>query len=311
KCLSYDVTDPDGKSLVPLNRYRNRAGETRWVERFSLSDWKGGDMLAELKADWFGSAELSVTVDYDDGLWLKPLVAPEVWTVGEPFKLNACLRRPGGVIVGESMELTATIITPDGNRAEAKLFDDGRHDDGGAGDGIFGRSVRTIDIGKHTIEFRAECRVDNAMVEREVDAVYYAINPNTGARFAGKPTFQTQDYDKDGLYDALSIGFPVNYPKGLKIAIHARLEDARGRVIHPNVTVMAINMVQQRDHVIAIGVESGRIVEYATDGRFFLKNIRMWDKKADTLADVLPDVSTEPYTIKSFDSLGATPAQPR
>ena len=138
-------------------------------------------------------------------------------------------------------------------------------------------------------------------MERQAEAVYYAIRKEKRAYFAGPPTFRTLDYDNDGLFNSLSIEFPVHYPKGWRIAIHARLEDVTGKVIQPDVTVMAMNMVAKVDHMITIGVESERIVSQAADGPFLLRDIRLWDKRADRLIDMLPDVTSGPFSIASFD----------
>ena len=138
-------------------------------------------------------------------------------------------------------------------------------------------------------------------MERQAEAFYNAIPKQKSAYFTGPATFRTLDYDGDGLFNSLSIEFPVHYPRGWRIAIHARLEDATGKVIHPDVTVMAMNMVAKQDHVITIGVDSERIVGRAADGSFLLRDIRLWDKRADRLIDVLPDVTSEPFSIASFD----------
>ena len=53
--------------------------------------------------------------------------------------------------------------------------------------------------------------------------------------------------------------------------------------------------------MITIGVESERIVSQAADGPFLLRDIRLWDKRADRLIDVLPDVTSGPFSIASFD----------
>ena len=97
-------------------------------------------------------------------------------------------------------------------------------------------------------------------MERQAEAFYNAIPKQKSAYFTGPPTFRTLDYDNDGLFNSLSIEFPVHYPKGWRIAIHARLEDVTGKVIQPDVTVMAMNMVAKVDHIITIGVDGERIV---------------------------------------------------
>jgi hypothetical protein len=301
RALSYDVKGPDGKSLLPAQRPREWLGESTWIERFWMRGWAGGDLSVELEAEVFSSAGLTVTVHYDEGFQIHPMVVPTVWTVGEPFNLSACLTRTGEVVVAESAELAATVVTPDGERREVQLVDDGEHGEGQAGDGIFGRVARTMDAGRHEVSFRARYRVDGNVVERERRAVYYAIGKDKAARFSGEPIFRGLDGDDDGLFNSLSIRFPVHYPKGAKIAIHAILEDAKGNVVHPDVTVMAKNMVAKEDHVIAIGVESERIVRRATDGPFVLRHIRMWDKRADRLLDVLSDVTSEPFRVDTFD----------
>ncbi|MCH7883932.1 MAG: hypothetical protein IIC01_01655, partial [Planctomycetes bacterium] len=265
RCLSFDLRGPGGQSLLPRRRAPHWISEKTWRESIWVSRWAGGEMVAEVQAGHFASAKLTVTVYYDDGLRLVPQVAPEVWTVGKAFNLNACLMKLGVVVVGESMELAATITTPDGKEAKAHLFDDGEHGDGRPNDGVFGRSVRTIDVGRHRIRFQAKYEIDGKHVERQAEAIYYAIPKEKRAYFVGPPTFRTLDYDGDGLFNSLSIEFPVHYPRGWRIAIHARLEDATGKVIKPDVTVMAMNMVAKQDHVITIGVESERIVGRAAD----------------------------------------------
>ncbi len=309
RCVSFDLREPGGQSLLPPRRDPHWIGESTWTETFWVNNWAGGDMVAELQAGHFASARLTVTLYYDDGFRVIPLVAPEVWKVGERFNLNACLARMGAVVIAESTEVTATITTPGGERIETRLYDDGQHGEGAAADGVFGRFVRTIETGRHAVSFQATARFGSDAVEREVEAVYYAIAKKERARFGGKPTFHPLDYDDDKLFNALSIDFPLHYPKGLRVAIHARLEDATGNVIHPGVTVMAQNMVARENHIIAIVVESERIVDHAVDGPFVLKDIRLWDKKADRLLDVLPEVTSEPFVVSAFQARKASGSQ--
>ncbi len=118
---------------------------------------------------------------------------------GSPLHIRA-IPRDGQAVPG--CTVTATVTDPDGVPAPLVLIDDGQHQDGGAGDGVYGTTFgRTWLAGAYGVVIKADC-------VSPVTATPFARQKSTGITLVPIPS--GGDTDSDGMPDAWESAHGLN-----------------------------------------------------------------------------------------------------
>jgi hypothetical protein len=195
---------------------------------------------------------------------LMSYVAERTQTTGESVTVIA--RLSGGKLQRASLELT----DPKGERTSAPMFDDGLHQDGSAGDGVFAAQFNAEQSGIYvasTLAFGTDDKSQEIVrsAEHVIPIVADSIDVAAGASIA---------QSKDGR---LSIRVPVQVENSAQhYRGYAQVwgRDARGADL---AIAWVGGMVQANDGAVEFGLDSRWIEKAGASGPFTLRELRLED----------------------------------
>lgn len=141
------------------------AGDGQPVRQASLRGLKDGGWMLRLRAPAGSAARGYLLVEGDPRTELASYQTHRRQLVGERIGYTAQLAADDasgtlrmGHAAGRVGQATLRVIAPDGGEQRLPMFDDGRHDDGAAGDGRYGASFVARSAGQHIAQVIVEGR---------------------------------------------------------------------------------------------------------------------------------------------------------
>ena len=219
-----------------------------------------------------------VLLEGDDRTELASYATHSRQIIGETLGLTAQLTgvdAQGKAILGPGAgridRATLNVTGPDGRSESFAMFDDGQHDDGAAGDGLFGAAFTARLAGDHVAQVAIE-GVDQAGNRVLRTAEHLLPFVDRSITLAGDRA--SASHDKSGA-TRLSIEVPVSAAKGLDH--YLGFAEVWGRDSAGNALPVAwvSGMVTPRDGRLGFGFDERWIAKANAQGPFELRNLRI------------------------------------
>lgn len=236
----------------------------------------------------FASSDLELSVD----------ASGATYGQGDAVPITASLRRRGEPVLGA--ELTVEIGRPDLQVDSLPLYDDGRHQDGAAGDGVYGGLYQPPALGGYyTVFATARGEPAGGRTYARTAETLFAVSAGT-ASLAGQYAEAAEDADRDGRYDwlALQVGIDVKVAGDYLLA--AALVDGEGRELGRAVAPLALNAGQQ---AATLRFPGALIARSGVDGPYSVGRVTLLDEAgaAVVLEEAENVLQTRPYRYQDFE----------
>jgi hypothetical protein len=291
---SLTLTAPGGRVITPATT----AGDaTVQFARYDATDGASGILRYEIQqaapGEWLATVQDAVTTTGTVHCWLEASNQGSSLTL-TPTTIERALkdrtveiacrltRTDDGQTTGVTGALlTATIDTPDSRTLTLNLYDDGKHGDGAAGDGLFGASWDgTTTAGLYLVSYRASGQTTGGAPFQRLAGGSFEISSNSGF-IVGQCADEGVDEDGDGATDAIRVKFQVWVAQAGRYAVSADLSDATSQLFHaanPAMDLPAGTSMASLDFDMSSQPLSGTI------GPFDLKNLQLEEVNQSGLA---------------------------
>jgi PKD repeat protein len=124
--------------------------------------------------------------------------------------------------------ISATILCPDGSTNRLVLLDDGAHNDGAAGDGVFAAVLASVQQpGQYSISYRALGTNSLGQALQRVAAGTFTVSFGNGS-LLGDPIYEPIDTNGDGVPDLVNVECWVNVQTAGVYVVSCDLVDSTG-----------------------------------------------------------------------------------
>lgn len=252
-------------------------GATVPAMRYDYAGLQGERFNLQLRAP-AGARDGFVLVEGDAATELASYPTRLGQVVGQPLGVAALLTGGSaddtvriGKRVGRIDSAQLHVTTPDGATRSYPMFDDGQHQDGIAGDGLFGGVFPTNQVGPHVAQ--VEVRGVNHRGQAFVRTAEHAL-PVVEASLAIRPTRMLMAASSD---NRLAVRVPVEARAGgqhYRALAEVWGRDASGKELP---VAWIGGMVQPNNGTLDIGFDPRWIQRVAAKGPFELRNLRIED----------------------------------
>jgi hypothetical protein len=300
---SFRLLDPKGREIALSSLEKAPAAPDTDLFSFEIDDPPEGNITVELAAK-SSAAQIDFGFYFNNFRRLVTYTEPVSLEPGQAITILAHLQDGDGkVIIGSNPSFSASVLLPFSSQIESiSLFDDGKHLDKKAGDGIFGGEfTATARGGRYVFQTEGRATIHGEVVARSSEGIFPVI-PNT-VEFVGVPSESTLDSDGDGLFNALVFELKVSIlVPSLHLELFAELFDSAGKRI-PVRLLADLSNAQPGEYTMTLKASGPEIVRHGINGPWMLKNITLYDYSADSLpVATAPDYQTAVYSISMFDS---------
>lgn len=231
------------------------------------------------------------------------------------ISVQAIVSRANQPIAG-NLSLTGRFTRPDEQSMAFPLYDDGLHQDGAAGDGLFGAEISNTSIsGEYGLTLTASGTNDNNQIFQRVGASAFAVT-SLKAKLTGSVQEMAVDTDSSGRYDELRVALGIVVTQASTFLVSAELSAAS------QLLDSAVREVQLTAgaHTIELVFDGTRVGQSRIDGPYTISAIRLEEITGRSLAqntnaltaligcdqsDAL--ISTRPYAFWEFDRADPKP----
>jgi len=295
---AFDLLGPDDQSWVP--------GDA------DIIDFEGGQIVTfSVDAPPIGLATLQlaagdepaaafVGVTFANGRWLRLEVPEEPVSPQTPVTVIASMRDADDtVIVGTGGSAEVTLVLPDESEQVLPLFDDGQHDDGEAGDGVYANTFDTTSLGgRYMVNGHAQITLDDEVVERTAIGMF--VVDSSPAFLVGVTDERPVDEDSNGKIDRLEIDIEVQVDEAGDYQVMAVLQDYMEEMISEDHVQFEVQDVPS-GYTVTLQFDAGTLVAHGVDGPWTLTDIQLIDDDQVLVADTLADYVTAPYDLDDFE----------
>lgn len=186
------------------------------------------------------------------------------------------------------------------------LFDDGQHDDGAAGDGVFGGNTNDLNTsGRYVVFFQAQGSYNGQRFIRQA-ADRIDVLPTTRL-FTGSFNDSATDTNSDGALDAIQETVGVRLFSSGSYLVSAELYDAQGYFVSRAVTGLAAGSAGTYSVNLVFDVTGLNCSQY--NNNFALKNLLLMNGSSFNVLDRWDAlVSTRTYSGAAFGCSSANVA---
>ncbi|HPL26692.1 MAG TPA: two-component regulator propeller domain-containing protein, partial [Anaerolineae bacterium] len=301
--LTFSLTDPQGRTVDAAS-----IGDAGEFFDLGLADFQGylirqaqpgvWRVAVSRPGDAGGAARFSGYAVFPGSSLSLSASAGQVWFgEGETVAITATLQSGAGALPGARVE--AEIGRPDMQVDPLTLFDDGEHGDGAAHDGVYGASYRPPSGGGYfTLFVTAQGTLGGAAFARTAETLF-AVSPATAA-LTGTYTEASDDADRDGRYDALTLQVGVDVRARGNFLIAAALADAQGREVARAVAPVALNAGTQ---MATLRFPGYLLAGAQVDGPYTVSRVTLLDESgaAIPLQEAEDVLQTRPYRYQDFE----------
>ena len=210
---------------------------------------------------------------------------------------------PGGIVLA-SVQITATVIGHDGPAYALALYDDGLHQDGGSGDGVYANMGGTLAAaGRYGAAFEATGRANGAAFERTGQALLTASAPS--AVLTGRYYDFVQAGSGPGTYPSLVVMTEVRAAAAGDYAISAHIAGTEGVAASSQNGRLWLEAGLQYIPLTFRGVD---LYRGHKDGPYVLDDIAVWQSTAQGL--LATDYKSAAWATQaySYRQFGPAPA---
>jgi pimeloyl-ACP methyl ester carboxylesterase len=241
--LSLELQSPTGETITPNQAQQGSGIEfyeipTIWgnVKMFIVKNASQGRWVMKVR----GESEVPpdgtpalMWAAFHSPLKLNVEIPKAIYSVGEGGRavLKAQLMKASQPVTGATV--TAEVIQPDGQSVTVNLLDDGEHQDGKAGDGVYGAVLTNLTepgTYRFIVTAKGQTRQEGGTnFERSAMGSFEVASP--AARLTGRYTDEGMDEDNDGLFERLRVDVQVQIQQAGSFTLSGALADGAGRII--------------------------------------------------------------------------------
>ena len=130
------------------------------AELFAFENLKATNYSVEINSN--DGAEGFILIEGDEATQLVSYPMDRQFALGQPVTILARLQNLDAR--AEITNASLNVTSPSGERSSTGLFDDGQHNDGAAGDGLFGASFSALEVG----DYRAQVLANGSVADKSV-----------------------------------------------------------------------------------------------------------------------------------------------
>ena len=219
------------------------------------------------------------------------------YEAGQPVVVTATLHQ--GEVPLPQAKVEAEIGRPDRQIDRLSLADDGAHNDGAAGDGVYGATYQPAGPGGYyTLFVTASGTVGNVEFARTAERLL-AISPGS-ATLTGSFAEGGIDADRDGRFEALALQAGVDVRAAGNYLLASTLCDSQGREISRVVEPLTLDAGAQ---TVTLSFPGRALAQAQVDGPYIIRRVMLLDEAGAALplqqaTDVL---KTRPYRYQDFE----------
>jgi len=235
-----------------------------WTLNINAPESGGGPNLPAAGASWSATIEIHSPVSMKVDL-------PEMnYLSGEDLKIRATVKNDSMNLTGLTVSASLVPISS-GSTTTFPLFDDGAHNDGASGDGVYGGNQTLNTTGSFDLSVTASGTSGLGSFQRhQVDSISVSIPETT---ISGAFVESAPDVDNNGRFDSIRWSFPINVPRAGSYTVLGQLSANDGTIISSaNSTANALNSGTVN---ISLDFLGKGIYRGGKSGPFTLKNLRV------------------------------------
>jgi hypothetical protein len=302
EAASYVLTNANGP--VALKNLQTQVlGLDTYLDSFELVKPGPGTMTLGMTAGPSAPAQFDFGFLFENGRRMLTSVNPFVTSASQPVTLTGqIIDGLGNTLVPTgSGSVLATVHVPNQPPQVVRLYDDGSHGDGLAGDGVFAESfLGTTAEGRYGVEVWGSIPVGAHQVERW-DVTGFDVQP-TGATLTGSVTEATPDANGNGLFDYLSVSLDVSFTKNGSYRLVASVDDSTGSHLMTADTNFD-NTQGVGTGSLSLIINGPEIAQRGVSGPFTFRDVTLFDLSAGPLPVAgAVDYTTQPYSAQSFEA---------
>jgi pimeloyl-ACP methyl ester carboxylesterase len=221
-----------------------------------------------------------------------------IYSIGEGAVLKAQLMKASQPVTGATV--TAEVIQPDGQSVTVNLLDDGEHQDGKAGDGVYGAVLTNLTepgTYRFIVTAKGQTRQEGGTnFERSAMGSFEVASP--AARLTGRYTDEGMDEDNDGLFERLRVDVQVQIQQAGSFTLSGALADGAGRTITQ--TSVSFEATEAGVMTISLFFDGQAIGNWNYSGRFQLRDVTLLHRTDRGM--VFADSHDHPYDTREYQA---------
>ncbi len=306
--ISFTLQSPTGQQITP--EQAREGGDIQFFEIpnilgtfkvFLIKNASQGRWVMKVRGESEippdGTPALMWAVFYSP-LKLNVEIPKAIYSVGEGAVLKAQLTKAGQPVTGAIV--IAEVVQPGGQLVTVNLLDDGEHQDGIAGDGVYG-AVLTNLIEPGTYRFivtaKGQTRQEGGInFERSAIGAFEVASP--AARLTGQYSDEGVDEDNDGLFEWLRVDVQVQVQQAGNFTLSGALADGSGRII----TQASVSFEATSSGVVTVSLpfDGESIGNWGYSGRFQLRDITLLHQT--DRGWIIADIQEHPYDTREYQA---------
>jgi len=299
--LTFRLIDPQGRALDA----KTIGGEGEFFD-LGLANFQGFLVRRAQPGQWRvvvgrpegaqGAARYTGYAVFASPLRLTATAGKMWFGQGEEVPITATLRNGADAVTGARVE--AEIGRPDGQVERLALFDDGAHGDGAPGDGAYGATYRPPNLGGYYTLFVTAQGQEGIAYARTAEALF-AVSPAT-ASLTGEYAAASQDADRDGRYEALTVQVGIAARAAGDYLLAATLHDSQGREVGRVAEPLTLNTGPQ---TATLRFPGSLFLRAQADGPYAVARVTLLDEAgaAIPLQEATNVLQTPPYRYQDFE----------
>ena len=210
--------------------------------------------------------------------------------INQPIALQATFTQAGSPVIGSIMY---AFTTQGSVKDSVQLFDDAKHGDAKAGDGIYGNQIKArTEAGAVSLVIRAQQGTELVFKETTI-----TISPVSG-EFTKKFSESVVDSDLDGYYDVLKVDVGFNVKQAGHYQVSAVLTDSKDKVFtSASWDSMSGGKLSTGSHTATLNFSGIDIGKNGVDGPYKLDGLVLTDLTYDVPVAYL----AKPFTTRYYD----------